>query len=314
MPWFLGTNKLTYRELNTKANQLAHYLQKLDVGPDVPVGICLERSIEMIVSLLAILKAGGAYVPLDSNNPEERLAFMIRDTRIKILLTQDRLQAMLPADRARIICLDREWLKITQESATNPDQPITPDCLAYVVYTSGSTGLPKGVEVPHRGVVRLVFGNDYATFGAKEVFLQLAPASFDAATFEIWGALLHGAQCVLFPGSVPAPEELGSILRIHRVSILWLTASLFNSIIDQAPEALSEVRMVLTGGEILSVEHIRRAQELLPNTTFVNGYGPTESTTFTCCYTIPKLTGNPLLSSQLDDRLGTPMSIFSISD
>jgi amino acid adenylation domain-containing protein len=299
-----GDQQLTYRELNTKANQLAHYLRKLDVGPDVPVGICLERSIEMIVGLLAILKAGGAYVPLDSNYPQERLAFMIRDTGIKVLLTHGRLQAKLPAHQVRIICLDRDWLKTTRESVSNPDQPINPDCLAYVIYTSGSTGLPKGVEVPHRGVVRLVFGNDYATFGAKEVFLQLAPTLFDAATFEIWAPLLHGARCVLFPGSVPAPEELGSILRTHRVSILWLTASLFNSIIDQAPEALSEVRMVLTGGEVLSVEHIRRAQELLPNTTFVNGYGPTESTTFTCCYTIPKLTDNPLLSIPIGRPIG----------
>jgi amino acid adenylation domain-containing protein len=279
--------QLTYRELNERANQLARYLRKLGVGPEVLVGISVERSLEMVVGLLGILKAGGAYVPLDPEYPKERLAFMLEDTHAPILLTQQRLVDGLPAHNAHVVRLDRDWEEIAAESDKNPISGTAADNLAYVVYTSGSTGQPKGVEVRHQAVLRLLIGIDYVRLDANQSFLQLAPTSFDASTFEIWGALLHGARCVIFPGKVPIPSELGNILRHYHVSTLWLTASLCNTVIDEAPEALSEVRQLLMGGEALSVSHVQRALGLLPGTQIINGYGPTESTTFTCCYAIP---------------------------
>jgi amino acid adenylation domain-containing protein len=280
--------RLTYGELNRRANRLAHHLKKLGVGPDVLVGICADRSLEMVVGLLGILKAGGAYVPFDPGYPQERLKFMIEDTAVPILLTQHSLLEKLPDHGARVLCLDRDWDAISQESDDNLPAETSPENLAYVIYTSGSTGKPKGVEIPHRGITRLIAGVEYARFDSSQVFLQLAPISFDASTFELWGALAHGAQCVLFPGRTPTLHELRAVLEKHGITILWLTASLFNTIIEQAPEAISGVRQLLTGGEALSVRHVRRALSLLPDTQIINGYGPTESTTFACCYPIPK--------------------------
>src|SRR5207247_434464 len=143
--------------------------------------------------------------------------------------------------------------------------------LAYVTYTSGSTGLPKGVEVRQRGVVRLLFGVDYAEFGSGETFLQLAPVSFDASTLEIWGALLHGGKCVLYPERVPTAVELGEVIEAEGVTTLWLTASLYNAVLDEHPEALCGVKQLLIGGEALSVSHVRRGLELLPGQRILNG-------------------------------------------
>jgi len=278
--------ELTYRELNRRSNQLAHHLIKHGVGPETLVGIYVERSLEMVVGLLGILKAGGAYVPLDPEYPQQRRAFMLEDTSLPILLTQQRLVEKLPDLKISVVCIDSGWKKIARESDENPVSRSSSDNLAYVMYTSGSTGRPKGVEVCHRGIVRLLFGVDYARLDTTETFLSLAPISFDASTFEIWGALLHGARCVLCPQRIPTLEDLGFIIQKHGVSTLWLTASLFNTVIDEAPEALSGIRQLLIGGEALSVSHVHRALELLPSTQIINGYGPTESTTFTCCHRI----------------------------
>jgi amino acid adenylation domain-containing protein len=288
--------RLSYRELNARANQLARHLIKNGVGPEVVVGICMERSLEMMVGLLGILKAGGAYMPLDPNYPNERLAFMLEDTHAAVLVSQTRMLTYLPESCARIVCLDRDYGEIAHESSENTISGATAQNLAYVIYTSGSTGQPKGVEVLHRGVLRLVFEVDYVQVGVNETFLHLSPDSFDASTFEIWGALLNGAKCVFFPGKIPSPNEIASTLRHHEISTLWLTASLFNTIIDEAPETLSSVRQLLIGGEALSVAHVRRALALLPHTQIINGYGPTESTTFACCYPIPV---------QLDDSVSS---------
>ncbi|MGB7950461.1 MAG: amino acid adenylation domain-containing protein, partial [Candidatus Binatia bacterium] len=280
--------ELTYGELNRRANLLAHYLRALGVGPDVLVGICLERSLEMVIALLATLKAGGAYVPLDPAYPKERLSFMIRDAKVEVLLTQQRWIKLLPEHETRAFCLDPNWERLVKKKIENPVSATTPENLAYVIYTSGSTGRPKGVEVPHRGITRLLFGVDYAQLDSTQTFCHMAPISFDAATFELWGALLYGAKCVLYPGTFPTPAELKAVLQQHKVSVLWLTASLFNTVIDEAPEGLSKVRQLLIGGEPLSVKHVRRALDLLPETQIVNCYGPTESTTFACSYPIPR--------------------------
>lgn len=281
--------QLTYRELNSRSNQLAYHLKNLGVEPSTFVAMSMERSIEMIVAMLAILKVGGVYVPLDPAYPQERLVFMLEDTNAPVLLTQSHLVERLPAYQAQILCLDANWGADTQLDAVPLECNANSSSLAYVNYTSGSTGRPKGVAIPHRGVLRLVFGSSYTQLDANQTILQLAPISFDAATFEIWGALLHGARCVLFPGNgIPDPKDLGTIIRNNQISTLWLTAALFNTIIAEAPEALMGVRELLTGGEALSIAHIRQALELLPETQLINGYGPTESTTFTCCYRIPR--------------------------
>ncbi|MBS9394630.1 MAG: amino acid adenylation domain-containing protein [Dolichospermum sp. LBC05a] len=284
--------QLTYDELNCRANQLAQYLRSLGVSADVLVGICVERSLEMIVGLLGILKAGGAYVPLDPDYPTERLSFMLADTQIKVLLTQQNLVEKLQKHQVKLVCLDTDWHLIAQCSQDNaiatPIADVQATNLAYVIYTSGSTGQPKGVEVVHRGVNRLLFGVSYVHLDETQRFLQIAPISFDASTFEIWGALLHGGKCVLFPESIPTAKSLSEEIHKHGITVLWLTSALFNSIIDDDPQALSGIKQLLIGGEALSLAHVNRAFETLPFTQIINGYGPTESTTFTCCYPIPR--------------------------
>lgn len=273
---------ITYNDLNRRANRLARRLRALHVYPDTTVGIAMPRRIDTVIATLAVLKAGGAYLPLDPGYPPDVLEFLVQDAGTTLVLTCEPL-LHFPARAAPMFdvrdgCAD--------ESADNLDVDIGPDHLAYVMYTSGSTGRPKAVEIPHRGIVRLVFGQQYAAFGPQEVFLHLAPFSFDAATFEIWGALLHGARCVLFPEHGSALQHLQGVVRDHGITTVWLTASLFNTIVDAMPGSLRGVKQLLVGGEALSVGHVIRAMEALPGTVVINGYGPTESTTFTCCHPI----------------------------
>ena len=256
----------------------------------IRVGICMNRSVAMVVGLLGILKAGGTYVPLDRTYPGERLNYMIQDAGMTVLLTEQQiLESSKIGDGLEAICLDRDWSLISRESEANLPHWGTTETLAYLMYTSGSTGQPKGVGIPRRAVSRLVLETNYARFGKEEVFLQMAPTSFDASTFELWGALLHGSRCVLYPGGASELKTLGEVIKHNQVTTLWLTASLFNTVIDDAPEILRPIRQLLIGGEALSVTHVRQAHEQLPDTQIINGYGPTENTTFTCCHTIPKV-------------------------
>ncbi|HEU0052522.1 MAG TPA: condensation domain-containing protein, partial [Longimicrobium sp.] len=205
-----GGASLTYRELELRSNRLARHLVGLGVGPEVRVGLCLERSAEMVVAILAILKAGGAYVPLDPGYPAERLELMLADSAVAVLLTEDALRQRLPLAAGTVVArVDGEREDIERESADAVDGGAGPGSLAYVMYTSGSTGTPKGVAVEHRSVVRLVRGASYVDLGPDEVFLQAAPVSFDASTLELWGALLNGGRVVLAPGAAPSLEELG---------------------------------------------------------------------------------------------------------
>jgi amino acid adenylation domain-containing protein len=311
--------QLTYRELNVKANQLAHYLQSLGVGTETLVGICLERSIEMLIALLGILKAGGAYVPLDSNYPVERLAFMLEDTQVSILITHQSLVEKLPVQQAQILCLENDSDKINCQSEDNPTCNVTVNNLAYVTYTSGSTGRPKGVCVVHQGVVRLVKRVKYADLNSAEVFLQLAPISFDASTFEIWGCLLNGAKLVIMPPLVTSLAEIGQAIIGYQITILWLTAGLFHLMVDERLADLKSVSQLLAGGDVLSTAHIQKLLTHHPNIKLINGYGPTENTTFTCCYTIvdpQQITGSvpigrPIANTQVYilDRYLSPVPI-----
>jgi amino acid adenylation domain-containing protein len=280
---------LTYRELNNAANHIAQELLNLNITtPDVRIGLCADRTPEMIAALLGILKAGGAYVPLDPGYPAERLEFMIRDAGIEVIVAKAKYAGRMRPLAKHVLCLAPCGEAAAKEVCANITGNATPDSLAYVLYTSGSSGVPKGVEVPHRAVVRLLFGGEFLRADETQVFLHMAPLSFDASTFEIWAGLSCGGQCVLYPESLPTPSQLGAVIRRHRVTTLWLTSSLFNCVIAESPEALSSLRQLIIGGEALSVPHVRRALELLPETKLFNGYGPTESTTFACTYPIPR--------------------------
>ena len=280
----VGQQEISYREVNERANRLAHYLLELGIGPEMRVGICLDRSLDLIIGLLAIIKAGGTYVPLDPEYPIERLAFMLEESNVVILLTDENLEQFLPSSSAQVISLDTEQDQISNYSAANPPNLCYPDNLAYLMFTSGSTGKPKGIAVTHGNVVRLVKGNHYARFRAEERFLQFAPISFDASTFEIWGSLLNGACLVLFPHKQASLEELGQVIREQEVTVLWLTAGLFHQMVESRVDDLKNLRQLLAGGDVLSAEHVRKAVQELDECRLTNGYGPTEGTTFTCCY------------------------------
>ncbi|TAN35450.1 MAG: amino acid adenylation domain-containing protein, partial [Verrucomicrobia bacterium] len=278
--------ELSYGELNAQANRLAHHLQTLGVGPNTLVGICVERSFEMLVGVLAILKAGGAYMPLDPDYPQERLRFMLDDAAVSVLLTQQGLLAALPSTNAHLLCLDRDLPLFRDASSNTPPNRAQADDLAYLIYTSGSTGQPKGVAVTHRNVVRLVRSDDSLSFDSDEVFLQLAPLAFDASTLELWAALLNGGRLVLMPPGQSTLEDIGRHLTRHRVTTLWLTAGLFHLMVDERLEDLTGVRRLFAGGEALSVPHVQKAAAALGANRIINGYGPTENTTFTSCYPV----------------------------
>ncbi|RKH35463.1 amino acid adenylation domain-containing protein [Corallococcus praedator] len=275
-------SRLTYGELDRRANQLAAYLRKRGVGPGTPVGLCVQRSLELVVGMLGILKAGGAYVPLDPTYPRERLAFMVEDSRLPVVLAQRSVLELLPSGSAAVLLLDEAWSEVAHESEASPQVTVPAESLAYVMYTSGSTGRPKGVCVPQRAVSRLVLGSRFARWGPEEVFLQLAPICFDAATFELWGALLHGSKLVLFPPQTPTVDSLKDVLTRHGVTTLWLTAALFEAISAARPDALDGVRQLLAGGDVLPPTVVR--ERLARGGVLINGYGPTEGTTFTCCH------------------------------
>ncbi|MEB3279240.1 MAG: amino acid adenylation domain-containing protein [Lyngbya sp.] len=281
--------QITYSELNDRANQLARYLQSLEIKLEDKIGICIERSPLMVIAILAILKAGGAYVPLDPAYPSERLAFMIKDVKCPIILTQKDLSEKLPVHSSQqVIDIHSKWESIAQYSTENLVNKATPNNLAYIIYTSGSTGKPKGIEVPHRSIMGFMFGVDYIRLDADQIWLQHSSISWDALTLELWTSLLFGGLCVLYPGKISTPDELSTIIKEQGVNTLWLTCALFHLIIDTIPESLLGVKQLLIGGEALSIDHVNRALALLPETQIINGYGPSECTVFTCCYPIPK--------------------------
>jgi amino acid adenylation domain-containing protein len=304
---------LTYAELDARSNRLAHLLRSRGVGYESVVAVLMERSLELVVSLLAVLKAGAAYLPLDLSSPRERLAFMLEDAGAAVVLTQQSLQDILPEGVEHVIRLDADSGAIDASSADDLDACLAGGNLAYVNYTSGSTGRPKGVRIIHRGVVRLVKETNYADFSG--VFLQLAPASFDAATFEVWGALLNGGELVVMPAGTPSLAAIAEVIERYHVTTLWLTAALFQQMVDFHPDALRGVRLLLAGGDVLPVEQVRKVISNLGDNKLINGYGPTENTTFTCCHVMSSRTrvdwtvpiGRPITNTQvyvLDARMG----------
>ncbi|MDB9527419.1 amino acid adenylation domain-containing protein [Oscillatoria sp. CS-180] len=278
---------LTYAELNRRANQLAHYLRSLGVGPETCVGLSVGRSLEMVVGLLGILKAGGAYLPLDPTYPFERLSTMLQDAQPPVILTQERWLDELPAHWAQTLCLDADWEQFENESVENPEGDTISTNLAYLIYTSGSTKQPKGVAIDHRAINRLVLNTHYVTLTSRDRIAQASSISFDAATFEIWGALLNGAQLVIMPRDVLlSPHDCSAHLNQHKITTLFLTTALFNQIARAVPEAFQHLRYVLFGGEAVDPKWVRAVMEAGSPEQLTHCYGPTENTTFSSSYAI----------------------------
>ncbi|YAG14349.1 Carrier domain-containing protein [Nostoc sp. DSM 114161] len=285
-----ANEQLTYQELNTRSNQLAHYLKKLGVASEVLVGICIQHSIEMIIGLLGILKAGGAYVPLDPSYPQERINFMLEDAQVSVLLTQENLLEHFPDFSNQIICIDKDWKIINQEKEDNPKSDLNSDRLAYVIYTSGSTGKPKGVAIPHKAVNRLVCNTNYIKLSPSDIIAQASNTSFDAATFEIWGALLNGAQLVGISKDVTlSPHEFSLQLREKGINVLFLTTALFQQIARDVPQAFATLKSLLFGGETVDIRWVKKIIKYGAPKHLIHVYGPTENTTFSSYYYVEKL-------------------------
>jgi amino acid adenylation domain-containing protein len=324
-----GTRSLTYRQLNEQANRLAHYLQTLNVGPDQLVGICLERSLDMIVAVLAVLKAGGAYVPLDPVYPPERLSFMLQDSRASVLLTHEHLHVLSDQKMLRI-CLDQseDLQRISQCASTNPSSSVRPHHLAYVIYTSGSTGIPKGVAIEHRSLVNhgCAF-REYVNLQATDRILQFASLSFDTAAEEIFPTLISGATLVLRP-ELSDTLTFWNFVADEQLTILNLPTAYWSLLTAQLAERSAPLppalRIVLAGGERATLKSFRLWQQWTGGRiVWINGYGPTETTITATFYTAPadgdgKIDdtvpiGRPIANSQmyvLDETLQpTPIGV-----
>ncbi|MBR8834561.1 MAG: amino acid adenylation domain-containing protein [Stigonema ocellatum SAG 48.90 = DSM 106950] len=301
---------LTYRELNCRANQLAHHLQVLGVKPDVLVAICVDRSLEMVVGVLGILKAGGAYVPLDPAYPSERLALILDDTQTSVMLTQEKFVQNLPIHGAKVICLDSDWEAIAQNSPDNPVSEVTADNLMYVIYTSGSTGKPKGVMIPHRGICNMLNWRQ-TTFGItqRDKVLQTISLSFDPSVWQIFWPLLFGAQLILArPGGHQDTAYLVKIISSAQITVITLVPSLLRVLLEEKGfENCQSLRHVTCGGEALPIALIERFHAILNKENVLhNCYGPTEAsidaTFWTCqCGTANKIApiGRPIANVQI---------------
>ncbi|WP_343690803.1 amino acid adenylation domain-containing protein [Chitinophaga sp.] len=278
----------TYRELNVRANTLAHYLRlHYYTGENDIVAIVMSRSVDFVTAMLAVLKTGAAYLPLEHNIPKDRIRTLLEQTNAALVITDDAaitdgLDAGIP-----VIAPDAATLALFPQDNLH-DTSITGNSMAYVMFTSGSTGTPKGVMVTHKSIVRLVRNTNYITLTAADRILQTGSLSFDAATFEIWGALLNGGQVHLLDlMHLLDTEQLSAAIREKEINTMWFTASWFNQLADQDPTLFRPLSRLLTGGEALSPSHIRKVQQACPGIVIINGYGPTENTTFSICGPVP---------------------------
>ncbi|MGC9184392.1 MAG: amino acid adenylation domain-containing protein, partial [Thiomonas sp.] len=277
----------SYAQLHAKAQTIAAALQAQGIVPGDVVALALDRSPASIAALLGVLMAGAAYLPIDPKFPAERVAFMLHDAEARLAIHQPGTAHLFTAS---LPAFDLHTLLDHAATAPQPDRadsPSTPESIAYVMYTSGSTGAPKGIAIPHRAILRLVLGASFMQLDAQTVMLHAAPLGFDASTLEIWGPLLNGGCCVLHDEVIPTGPGIARSIATQGVNSAWLTAALFNAIVDDDPAWLRGLTQLLTGGEALSVAHVRRALNALPDTALINGYGPTECTTFTATYRIP---------------------------
>lgn len=303
---------LTYSELNSRANQLAHYLRKHGVAPDVPVGVCLQSSPEMMVALLGVLKAGGACVPLDPKYPQERLSYMIEDARVPVLIGDSRTAENFPDSSAEVINLIQDWEKIERESAASPQVALSPENLAYLIYTSGSTGKPRGVQLTHRGLVNhntaaiRLYG-----LSSEDCVLQFSSISFDIAVEEIYPALISGARLVLKTEDMPlTANDFLRWIRARKISVLDLPTAYWHELVHQLSESHhplpDKLRLVIVGGEKASSVSLQAWRKIAGDRVrWVNTYGPTEASVIATAYEpereIPSLLpiGRPIANTQI---------------
>ncbi|MEH2173669.1 amino acid adenylation domain-containing protein [Nostoc sp.] len=311
--------QLTYQELNQRANQLAHHLQYLGVGAEMLVGLCVERSLEMVLGILGILKAGGAYIALDPAYPQERLTFILGDTQTPILLTQQRLLEGLPHQVAHLVCLDTDWEAIAQESDENPASGTNVENLAYVIYTSGSTGKPKGVTINHSNVVRLLAATHcWYNFNERDVWTLFHSYAFDFSVWEIWGSLLYGGQLVVVPFWVTrSPDALYELLHSQKVTVLNQTPSAFRQLMHAEEQAETQalelaLRLVIFGGEALELKNLSPWFEHHGSEypQLVNMYGITETTVHATYH--PLTENNDVEAALRGSPIGHPISDLQI--
>lgn len=288
----------TYAQLNSQAERVAKYLLAQGLGHQSVVGIMVPRSLEMVAAMLGVLKIGGTYVPLEPSYPDQRLQFMVEDTKVQWLLTHTEKRSVADSLPVSAINLDEllsaDSAKDTFANIGLPEcSPASAEEACYIVFTSGSTGRPKGAAIPHRGVVRMVRSATWIDFHQDDVFLQHSSQSFDLSVFEVWGPLLNGARVVVAPPHMLSLEELGRTIVENRVSTLWLTSGLFHQMVNHRVQDLAGVRFLLAGGDIVSAVHAQKLLESCPSTTFVNCYGPTENSTFCTYLRIPSLRDLP---------------------
>jgi D-alanine--poly(phosphoribitol) ligase subunit 1 len=300
---------LSYREINQLANGLAARLRRLGVSSGDTVGISIKRSPELIIALLAITKCGAAYLPFDATWPDQLLTGIFSDTHCQLLLIRD-----VPglADRFpqyRVEAVLRDELDPVEE---NPALDVAGDAIAYINFTSGTTGRSKGVQIQHRSISRLITSPSYATLDDHSVVLHMSPVTFDAATFEIWGPLLNGGTCALYPPGMPRFSELSRVIGRRGINCVFLTTALFNAVVDEAPDALKSVETILFGGEIYSDRHVRQALNSYGGDRLVHVYGPTECTTFATFFPVDRM---PAPGAELP--IGRPIQntvLYVISD
>lgn len=280
-----GWASWSYRELAQRVRRLASLMAEAGIGAGDAVGVVARRHPDTIATIIAVLHRGAHYVPLDGTYPESRLQQLCRDAGVQHVFSAT---AVANPDRfgRPLHAVDR--IGPVVDEVPPEDVEISEDSAAYVMFTSGSTGEPKGVVVPHRAILRLIDKPNFMRLDERSVFLGMAPLSFDASTLEIWAPLLNGGSCVLYPDdALPTTADLKRVIRATGVNCAWFTASLFNNIVDQDVSALEGIEQILSGGEALSVRHVAKAIRALQGVQIINGYGPTENTTFTTCYRIP---------------------------
>src|SRR5579864_8928753 len=284
-----GQQSLSYAEVDHRANHMAQELMRLGVGLETLVGVALDRSVEMITVLLAILKSGGAYVPIAHDLPALRRNSLIATAGLRYLVTTHSYKALYAETVEHcVVVQDAGGCGTGEKPEANCPAYVPSAAAAYVNFTSGSTGEPKAILVSHASVIRLVCEPNYIKFQPSSRLLQFAPLSFDAATFEIWGALLNGGSLVVMPPGPASVEEIGITIAQSQIDTVWLTAGLFHAAVDSptALPALANLNYLVAGGDVLSVDHARRMLLAHPHCNLINGYGPTENTTFSCCYSV----------------------------